>query len=111
MSPLEPGDAPESVQFPAPSGLVVENAQEAAAGDVILSFPLVGRSPEQPQLTPVEWELLRDLAHGLSNREIAVRRAVSVRTVANQMGQLFRKLGVHSRLDAALAAGQWTPPG
>ena len=110
MPQLDSGNAPESVRFRAPPALVVERAESSAHGSVILSFPLVRRCPEQPRLTAVEWEILRDLAHGLSNREIAVRRGVSVRTVANQMGQLFRKIGVHSRLDAALVAGHWTPP-
>lgn len=110
MPQLESVKAPESVRFRTPAGLVVERAESSAQGSVIVSFPLDRRRPEQPRLTAVEWELLRDLSHGLSNREIAVRRGVSVRTVANQMGHLFRKLGVHSRLDAALVAGHWTPP-
>jgi DNA-binding NarL/FixJ family response regulator len=110
MPQLDSANPAESVRFRAPPGLVVERTESSAQGSVILSFPLVTRRPEHPQLTPVEWEILRDLAHGLSNREIAARRAVSVRTVANQMGHLFRKIGVHSRLDAALVAGHWTPP-
>ena len=110
MSRLEPMPAPESVRFRAPEGLVLESNGTPPEGNVVLSFPLVRKPSADARLTPVEWELLRDLAHGLSNGEIARRRRVSIRTVANQMGQLFRKLGVHSRLDAALVAGHWAPP-
>jgi two-component system nitrate/nitrite response regulator NarL len=109
MSRLEVA-APESVRFRAPEGLVLESVAEGAEGNLVLSFPLVRRPSFGQRLTPVEWELLGDLAHGLSNGEIARRRGVSIRTVANQMSQLFRKLGVHSRLDAALVAGHWAPP-
>ena len=93
--------------FRAPVGLVVERG---ARGELLLSFPLSTRKPPQATLTPVEWDTLRDLALGLSNAAIASRRGVSIRTVANQIAQLFRKLGVHSRLEAALVAGHWTPP-
>ena len=110
MSRHEPSPAPESVRFRAPAGLVLEKDASGAGGNVVLSFPLVRKPSTDARLTPVEWELLRDLSHGLSNGEIARRRGVSIRTVANQMGQLFRKLGVHSRLDAALVAGHWAPP-
>ncbi len=110
MPRLEHTPAPESVRFRTPEGLVLESDGPGAAGNVVLSFPLVQKPQADARLTPVEWELLRDLAHGLSNGEIARRRGVSIRTVANQMGQLFRKLGVHSRLDAALVAGHWVPP-
>lgn len=110
MSQLEVAAVPESVRFRAPAGLVLESEAHGTDGNVVLSFPLLQKPTFDQRLTPVEWELLGDLARGLSNGEIARRRGVSIRTVANQMGQLFRKLGVHSRLDAALVAGHWAPP-
>jgi hypothetical protein len=51
-----------------------------------------------------------DLRLGHSNAEIAARRSVAVRTIANQVAALFRKLGVHSRLDAARLAAECTSP-
>ena len=48
-------------------------------------------------LTPSEHEIVLALRSGLSNREIAERRGVSVRTVANQLASIFKKLEVKSR--------------
>jgi DNA-binding NarL/FixJ family response regulator len=110
MSRLEEAAATESSGFRAPVGLIVEPSADDPAGDVVLSFPLPTRQPPSLRLTPAEWEVLGDISRGLSNTAIAVRRGVSVRTVANQAGQLFRKLGVHSRLDAMRVAGHWSPP-
>lgn len=36
---------------------------------------------------------------GLSNAEVAKKRGTAVRTVANQLQSLFRKLGVNSRAE------------
>ncbi len=49
------------------------------------------------ELTQVERLLVRHLLLGDRTRDIAAHRAVSARTVANQMAALFRKLGVSSR--------------
>lgn len=46
------------------------------------------------------------LLEGLSNPEIATARQTSVRTVANQVASLFRKLGVRSRPEAVAALGR-----
>jgi DNA-binding NarL/FixJ family response regulator len=54
------------------------------------------------------------VSRGLSNAQIAARRRVSTRTVANQLARLFEKLGVHWRLDALRVAGHrlgMTPEG
>ncbi len=50
------------------------------------------------RLTAAECEVAHLIAAGLSNAEIARRRGVSPRTVANQAARIFRKLGVASRL-------------
>lgn len=48
-------------------------------------------------LTKAEADVARLAVQGLSNKQIAVRRGTSARTVANQMASLFRKLGLASR--------------
>lgn len=48
-------------------------------------------------LTAAEAEVARLAIAGLSNAEIAERRAASVRTVANQIAAVLRKAGVASR--------------
>jgi predicted ATPase len=60
-----------------------------------------GRQAELPDgLTAREAEVLRLLAAGLSNRRIADRLVVSVRTVHAHLRSIYRKLGVGSRVDA-----------
>ena len=53
-------------------------------------------------LTSREWEVVRLLAEGRSNREIADVLTLSVRTVENHLAHLYAKLGVRSRVEAAL---------
>jgi DNA-binding NarL/FixJ family response regulator len=73
-------------------------ALESEDGElVVLSFAL----PADPgaSLTPAESEVAGHILAGRSNAEIATLRRSSQRTVANQVASLFRKLGVHSRLE------------
>ncbi|HEX5035126.1 MAG TPA: LuxR C-terminal-related transcriptional regulator, partial [bacterium] len=59
---------------------------------------------EQFDLTPAEVEVLMQLAAGLSNEEIAHHRKVSITTVRTQVARILDKMGVHTRLQAALMA-------
>jgi predicted ATPase/DNA-binding CsgD family transcriptional regulator len=56
------------------------------------------------QLTRREQDVLRLLAEGRSDPEIAAALFVSRRTVASHVANLFRKLGVHSRAAASAYA-------
>jgi DNA-binding CsgD family transcriptional regulator len=55
-------------------------------------------------LTRREREVLSLIAQGLSNPAIGERLIISVDTVRDHVGSLMRKLGVHSRLRAAVLA-------
>jgi DNA-binding NarL/FixJ family response regulator len=55
-------------------------------------------------LTPRERRLLRLLAQGRSNREIAGELAISEKTVRNQISLITAKLGVADRVQAVLLA-------
>lgn len=55
-------------------------------------------------ITNREQEILQALAEGLSDKEIAERHSVSVRTVQTQMTRLLDKLGVESRLQALVVS-------
>ena len=56
------------------------------------------------QLTEREREVLKWMAHGLSNKEIAHRLGLTPRTVEFHVGNILHKLGVVSRLEAVLWA-------
>lgn len=56
------------------------------------------------ELTPRETEVLRLLAEGMRNREIATRLYVSEKTVRNYISSILFKLQVNSRTEAALLA-------
>jgi two-component system, NarL family, response regulator LiaR len=83
----------------------------AAAGQLHLSAQasayLLGavRLPERPEpLTDRELEVLRLLAQGHSNKEIARRLHLVEETVKFHMRHILAKLGVQSRTQAVLAA-------
>jgi len=58
------------------------------------------------QITPREQEVLRLLAEGLSNKEIAAKLHMSVDTERTHMMNILNKLGVHSRIQALLFAAR-----
>ena len=60
--------------------------------------------PPLPSLTPREREVLRLLAQGLDNAAIARRLGVTKRTVQNHVSNIYSKLDVSSRTEAALLA-------
>lgn len=53
-------------------------------------------------LTPAESEVALALVRGLSNAAIARERGAAVRTVANQVAAIVKKLGVSSRVQVAM---------
>jgi DNA-binding NarL/FixJ family response regulator len=64
----------------------------------------VGSSLEQFELTPRETEILRYIAQGIHNREMAAMLYISEKTVKNHISSIFRKLQVKDRTQAALSA-------
>lgn len=62
------------------------------------------RAAEPGPLTPREREVLRLLALGLSNDEIAERLVITKRTVQNHVSTIYSKLGLASRAEAILYA-------
>ena len=67
---------------------------------------------QPPSLTPREREIAGLVAAGLSNRMIAERLVVSVRTVDNHLQHVFDKLGVRNRrqLGTLISAGATSDP-
>ncbi len=72
-----------------------------------LDVLLTGDAPSRRSLaglTPRELEVLRRVAAGSSNRQIATALVLSERTVARHLSNIFTKLGVDSRTAAAAFA-------
>ncbi len=57
-----------------------------------------------PKLTERELEVLRLVAHGLNNREIAKQLFISENTVKNHVRNILEKLQLHSRVEAVMYA-------
>lgn len=90
---------------------VIRAVKSAAAGQVHLSPQAAAklikdvRTPEQAQaLTPREIEVIKLLARGYSNKEIAQTLNISEKTVHSHVGAILSKLRVPSRTQAALYA-------
>ncbi len=91
---------------------------EAMAGRPYLSPPLLaallahlsgrdGAEPAEPLgLTPREAQVLRHLAGGRSQSDISAVMRISNRTVKHHLGNVYRKLGVHSQTEAIVRAYQ-----
>jgi two-component system NarL family response regulator len=63
-----------------------------------------GFNEPKPHLTRKETEVVRMVAQGLRNREIASRMFISEQTVKNHLRSVFEKLHVGDRLELALYA-------
>lgn len=97
-----------------PSHQLVKWLRLAHAGDVALDPQLASRiarymgrasSPgRDPGFSSRELAVLRLLATGLPNKQIARRLGISPRTVEGHLSHIFGKLGVSSRTEAVLYA-------
>jgi DNA-binding NarL/FixJ family response regulator len=104
----------------APTHEVVSAVRAVAAGDAVLSAavtrqlldqvarrlpaPVSRRPDELDGLTEREQEVLRMLANGLSNAEIAEALVVSEATVKSHVSHLLGKLGLRDRVQAVIYA-------
>jgi DNA-binding NarL/FixJ family response regulator len=95
---IEPGEVSVPERLPPPAGLRVARCCWEGEELLVLSWPLPIHAVP-PVLTEAEREILDGLVAGEDNQDLARLRGTSQRTVANQIGSIFRKLGVSSRIE------------
>jgi ATP/maltotriose-dependent transcriptional regulator MalT len=83
------------VPEPAEADVVVDEAAVRAGARLDFGAQNGGRT-----LTRRELGVLRLVAHGLGNKEIASELGISAHTVKYHLASLLAKLGVHSRTEA-----------
>lgn len=92
----------EHVVAPAMTGKLVAAYREAIATPLAVA-PAVPASPLQ-SLSPRELDILRGIARGESNKEIARALGIAETTVKVHVQNVLRKLDVSSRVQAAVVA-------
>jgi HD-GYP domain-containing protein (c-di-GMP phosphodiesterase class II) len=98
---LTEGDAARELRAEATAGWLCGEAVEAV-------LAVAGHRPARRaypcELTEREVEVLRLLARGLTNKEIAARLVVSPRTVQHHVAHIYPKIGRRTRAGAAMFA-------
>jgi DNA-binding NarL/FixJ family response regulator len=98
--------------------LLIEAVRAAAAGDALVSPSVTVRLlqhlaqpkrraplPANDPLTDRELDVVRLIARGRTNQEVAAELFVSLSTVKTHLGSIFAKLGVRNRVE--IAAWAW----
>lgn len=93
----------------APPDELIAAIRAAAAGETALAPAIAGRllarlRTPQPSLSSRETEVLRLVADGASNNDIAARLHISDATVKSHLVHIYTKLGVSSRTAAVATA-------
>jgi DNA-binding NarL/FixJ family response regulator len=81
------------------------------AGKLLTEFAALARRDEEetrqvpaPKLTEREIQVLRLVARGMNNRDIAKELFISENTVKNHVRNILEKLQIHSRMEAVMVA-------
>ncbi len=96
----------------APPAELFRAVRAAARGEAVLSPSVATRllgqvrapAPEQPTLSPREFEVLELVARGTGNKEAAAKLFISEATVKTHLLHIYAKLGVNDRAAAVAEA-------
>src|SRR5439155_961993 len=102
--PRTPEDAAAELRADVKAGRLDADAVEAVLGAAGHRVPRRRGGPAG--LTSREVEVLRLLARGLSNKEIAARLVISPKTVGNHVEHIYAKIDASTRATASLFAMQ-----
>ena len=98
---IEPADLVDAIR-------AVHRGEPRLHPEVMKRLMVRTAQPHQPRrrelLTPRELDVLRALAHGLTNREIAEKLVISETTVKTHISSILSKLQLTDRTQAALWA-------
>jgi DNA-binding NarL/FixJ family response regulator len=94
---------------------ITNAVRKVAAGEMWLSSPLANRLLTQEtrkadhgeSLTRREKEVLALMVKGHTNTQIAEQLSIAVGTVKNHLKNIYAKLGVHTRVEVLLLAGEY----
>jgi HD-GYP domain-containing protein (c-di-GMP phosphodiesterase class II)/DNA-binding CsgD family transcriptional regulator len=101
-SAMEPGEVAAELRREVRAGRFDARAVEAVLGAA--GHSVSGTTSWSGGLTAREVDVLRLVARGRSNRDIAVELFIAEKTVRNHVERVYAKLGVNNRTQASLAA-------
>ncbi|HEY2160140.1 MAG TPA: response regulator transcription factor [Solirubrobacteraceae bacterium] len=102
LKDVDPAELAQAVRTASAGQAMLNPAVAARLVAAIAENPAPGAQLER--LTRREQEVLEQIAHGRSNKRIALELGISEKTVKAHVGHLLAKLGVADRTHAALLA-------
>jgi DNA-binding NarL/FixJ family response regulator len=106
LKDVQPTELVAAIQVVAAGNALFAPAATRRLLDRFATTPTVAAGAEQAldHLTEREREILRLIANGLSNAELAAQLHLSETTVKTHVSSMLRKLGVRDRVQAVIAA-------
>lgn len=84
--------------------MIPRDARAAVLDELIHRFPGEAASPDAPELTAMQWKVLRMLANGVTARDIARLLRIGEKTVHTYKAQIRERLGAENSIHAVAIA-------